>query len=70
MLFGFALNHINGSTDYVLISAPDRATAESELAAYGPEDKDLESVVYYDPEAIVSEQYNDLAYLSSNSGVF
>lgn len=65
MLFGFAINYNDGHTDYALVSAPDLATAESDLAAFGPPCEDIESVVHYDPEAIVQEKYDGSVFLTT-----
>jgi hypothetical protein len=63
-LFGFAINFNDGCTDYVVVSAPDLATAEGDLAAT-VDCEGVESVVHYDAETILCEQYDGLAFLTS-----
>ncbi len=66
-LFGFALNYTNGGTDYVIVSAEDIASAESDLAVSVGCDN-LESVTHYDAETILCEQYSGWAALTSELG--
>lgn len=63
-LYGFALNYTDGTTDYCIVAAPDLVTAEIELADTLDYDN-METVVHYDAETIVQEQYRGVAILST-----
>lgn len=65
-LFGFAINFKTGATDFALVSGQDAAQAEAKLREVGPADYEIESITpCHDAEALVSEQYEDVAVLSN-----
>lgn len=69
-LFGFAINFNNGATDYVVASGPSVEYAE-EMVTLAVEDCDggaVESIVHYDAEALLEEQYRGVGILSSQFG--
>lgn len=61
MLLGFAINFTDGATQYAIVSAESREKAETGLCVMF---KDVETLVYYDPETIVEEQYGFCAVLT------
>lgn len=67
-LFGFAINFNSGETSYALVSAPSLTEAESDLSTRDLKDESIESIVHYDAETIVQEQYDDCAVLGSEWG--
>lgn len=65
-LFGFAINFNSGATSYALVSGENETAAEAEMCARDLKDrKDIESIVHYDAETIVQEQYDGLVVLSN-----
>lgn len=69
-LFGFVINFTNGATDYAIVSAADSLLAEKGIVNTLEDSgaASFDTVEHYDAEAIVREQYNYCAILSSQFG--
>jgi len=63
-LFGFAINFNSGTTEFVVLSAGTLQQAQDELDGFC-EGQEVESTTEYSVEAIVTEQYRGMAFLTT-----